>query len=119
MHDAANSLGTRRPAHVLGTGDVDGVVILHRSPDPHHAGEVEHPVHAAHWRLEGIRQANVTPVNDYTALFQPACILGWQREYPHAVTPVLQGRDQVPADKAVAPGDQDLLHARTSTLSGA
>src|SRR5205085_953022 len=98
----------------FGACHVDVVVIGDRTPDVHHRREVHHGVDAAHRLDQRAWLADIPLVDREAAPLEPCGVLGWQRERPHAVTTVLQGSGEVPTDKAIAAGDQDLAHTPTA-----
>ena len=79
---------------------------------------MHHGRDAAHRRGQRVRPADVTPVDRDAALAEPPGVLLGQREHPHAVAAVLQDRDQMPAEQAVAAGDQDVHVAVSSSRTG-
>src|SRR3984893_4100587 len=69
VYEAMNSGGERCPADILSTSHIDGPVVIHRAPNVHHGGKVQHSINPENGRNQSFWLANVTSVNDDSAAF--------------------------------------------------
>src|SRR5437764_427581 len=107
--------GHNSSADVLGSGDIDSVVLLHRPPYTHHASEMDNSADPLHRRDQSFRSADISSVDHDPALLEPTRVFGRQGEHPHAMPAIMKSRDEVPPNKTIAPDDEDLAHTSTST----
>jgi hypothetical protein len=98
MDQPPHTRGQHRPAHILGTDDVNVVTIAQWTPAAHHGGEVEDGIDIPDRRKERPGISNVPAKDPNIALDQPGGVLFWENKYPHPAAAILQSRDQVVAE---------------------
>ena len=117
MHDPG-PFDQCRPADVLSAGDVDGLVLRQRSPDAHHAGEMQHGIYAAHRLRHLLRPADVAAVDRDASFLERGRVLIFKHQDAHVVAALVEGRDGVPPQQAVTTGDQYFHVAVSSSRTG-
>jgi hypothetical protein len=89
MDEPSYPFGESCAADVFCAAHVDGLIVLHRTPDTYHRSKVKDGFRVAHRLDEGLWLTDITPVDSDTTVREPGRVLGGQGEYTHRVAPVL------------------------------